>query len=141
MEHLDVIFARSPKPISWLIRAFTWSRWSHVGVIMPGGMVIESKGGKGVHAISLHEFKARYPEWQKATVPCRDRQLALRFLRSQLGKPYDMTAIYSIALRRDWQETDSWFCSELVAYATGLFRQDYIKRITPEDLWRISGDI
>jgi hypothetical protein len=39
------------------------------------------------------------------------------FLRAQLGKPYDLRAIIGFALGRDWRESDSWFCSELVAAA------------------------
>jgi len=39
------------------------------------------------------------------------------FLRAQLGKPYDMRAIIGFAVGRDWRESDSWFCSELVAAA------------------------
>lgn len=128
--------------MSYLIRAFTWSKWSHIAVIMPDDVtVIEAVGGKGVVQTRLADFIDRYPEWTDCKLPVRDRQAAFRFLRSQLGKPYDMTALYSMVLRRDWQETDSWFCSELVAYATGLFKHDYVKRITPEHLWRISEDI
>lgn len=37
------------------------------------------------------------------------------FLRAQLGKPYDFTAIAGLALDRDWREDDSWFCSEMAA--------------------------
>jgi uncharacterized protein YycO len=46
------------------------------------------------------------------------------FLTSQLGKPYDALAIVAFAAGRDWQEPDSWFCSELIAAAmveAGLF--------------------
>ena len=141
MEHITVIYSRNWHPFSLLIRLFTWSRWSHCGVIMPDGTVIESVGNIGVIATPLAEFQDRHTEFHIARIPCKDRHYAFRFLRQQLGKPYDLTAVISIALRRDWQETDSWFCSELVARATGLFRHDYIKRITPECLWRISEDL
>lgn len=142
MEYIDVIFSRSRHPASYAIRAFTWSRWSHVAAIMPGEHeVIESLSKKGVVVSPLWDFKERYPEFYTARVPVRSRRAAYLFLRKQLGKPYDMTAILSMPLRRDWQETDSWFCSELVAGAMNLYRKDYVKRITPEDIWRISEDI
>lgn len=35
------------------------------------------------------------------------------FLKEQLGKPYDHTAIWGFAAGRDWRQDDSWFCSEL----------------------------
>lgn len=53
-------------------------------------------------------------------------------------KPYDLSAIACFALHRDWQEQDSWFCSELVAGCleqggTKLFKDAY--RVTPQHLW------
>ena len=139
MEHITVVFARSRHPLSYLIRAFTWARWSHVGVIMPDNTIIESIAGKGVIVSTLQDFKKRNKQFHICQLPVRDRQDALRLLRKEVGKPYDMTAIYSLVMRSDWQEADSWFCSELIAHACGFFRNDYIKRITPEDLWRISS--
>lgn len=40
-----------------------------------------------------------------------------RFLRAQVGKPYDHSAIWGFASGRDWREDDSWICSELQAAA------------------------
>lgn len=140
MEHIRVIFGRSRHPFSYAIRLFTWSHWSHIGVIMPDDTVIEAKGGEGVVVTPLDTFKARYPEWREAKSPVKSRREAFKFLRDQVGKPYDFTAVISMPLRRNWQETDSWFCSELVATAQQLYRQEYIKRITPEDNWRLSFD-
>jgi hypothetical protein len=62
------------------------------------------------------------------------------FLRSQLGKPYDKTAILAFVAARDWQEKDSWFCSELQAaalVACGWFASPLateFNHITPRDL-------
>lgn len=53
------------------------------------------------------------------------------FLRAQLGKPYDMTAIAGLALNRDWREPDSWFCSELQAAA--LEACGYLPRLSAAD--------
>jgi hypothetical protein len=39
------------------------------------------------------------------------------FVRGQVGKGYDMTAIVGFAAGRDWRAPDSWFCSELAAAA------------------------
>lgn len=141
MQHLTAIYARTPKPFSLLIRLFTWSQWSHVGIVSADGeTVYESKGGEGVVETPLHEFTERYPQYCYAQIPCESRRKAYNFYRSQLGKPYDFTALYSIVFRRNWQETDSWFCSEYVAAGLGIFRNESIKRITPECLWRLSVD-
>ncbi len=65
------------------------------------------------------------------------------FLRSQIGKPYDTSAIWSFYSKRDgrdWQEPDSWFCSELISAALaeyGVFPQhmaESFSRVTPRDL-------
>lgn len=65
------------------------------------------------------------------------------FLRSQIGKPYDTSAIWSFYSKRDgrdWQAPDSWFCSELMAAALseyGIFPQhmaESFSRVTPRDL-------
>ena len=63
-------------------------------------------------------------------------------LRSQLGKPYDISAVTGLALRRNWQEDDAWFCSELLAWAweksgQPLFHQDSRHRVTPQNIWML----
>lgn len=59
--------------------------------------------------------------------------------RSQIGKPYDWPGVLGIGFRRNWQESDAWFCSELVAWAFGvsgspLFRTEHW-RITPQTIY------
>jgi hypothetical protein len=62
------------------------------------------------------------------------------FVNSQIGKPYDKTGIMAFVFGRDWQEDDSWFCSELVA--SGLEKSGYFpykpvspsNKITPPNL-------
>jgi hypothetical protein len=65
------------------------------------------------------------------------------FLRAQLGKPYDIEAIIAFIARRDWQQTDSWFCSELQAAALvncGWFRRTAGHRIQPHHPARPAAD-
>jgi uncharacterized protein YycO len=141
MQHITVIYARAPKPISWAIRFTTWSQWSHIGVVSEdGSKVYESRGDTGVVETPINDFLWRYTEYAFAQLPCESKCKAYRFYQSQLGKPYDFTALYSIVFRRDWQEPDSWFCSEYVGAGLGIFRTESIKRITPECLWRLSVD-
>jgi len=62
------------------------------------------------------------------------------FLSAQLGKPYDMEGILAFISGRDWHQTDSWFCSELVAAgleACGFFQWPLAtssNKVTPPDL-------
>lgn len=65
---------------------------------------------------------------------------------SQIGKPYDITSLLGILIHRQWTDTDSWFCSELVArsFAQGgnsLFREYNIHRITPQNLLMLNYPI
>ena len=78
------------------------------------------------------------PRRRPACLGCNDH-LARRWLLDQLGKPYDWSAIWSWFGSRDWQEEDSWFCSELVARAAeaGNRRVVYAEtaRVTPGMIW------
>jgi hypothetical protein len=55
----------------------------------------------------------------------------LAFLSAQLGKPYDATAISGLVFNRDWRQTDSWFCSELVS--AGLEACGYFPKLAATD--------
>lgn len=63
-----------------------------------------------------------YEQWGRRitfTLPANDAAEAawLAFLRAQLGKAYDHTAIWGFATGRDWRAPDSWFCAELLCAA------------------------
>lgn len=137
MDSITLVFGSGNSPFSWLVKLFTGSQWSHVGVLT-GTHVIEAVVGKGVIKTPLAEFTSRYSEWRMAELPVRDKALATRRVRAELGKPYDLTALFGILFRRAWHDTDKWFCSELVAHASGMFRKTLVKRITPEAVWRIT---
>lgn len=140
---MKALFSASPKPGSVLIRAGTWSRFSHVALV-DGDEVIEAVWPK-VRVAPLAEVMALHSVNVLARLPCRDPDIAIRAARSQLGKPYDLTAVVGIGLHRNWQETDSWFCSELLAWALAqsgspLFRAEALHRVVPQHLWMLSTD-
>lgn len=132
---MKIIYGRNSMPLSWLIRLFTWSRWSHCGIVY-GDDVIEATAKHGVIVTPIAEFKRRYKTWAIAEMPSGDDWLLLA--RNEVGKPYDWSAIFGLALRTGWDSDGKWFCSELIAHCSGIFREDRVGRITPEDLWRIS---
>lgn len=131
---MKVIFGRNNLPFSWLIRAFTWSRWSHCG-ILDGDKVIEATALHGVVVTPLHEFIARYNRYSIADMLVSDDSEAINRALSQVGKRYDFSAIFGILLRSGWNSDSAWFCSELVAHAADTYRADRISRITPEMIW------
>ena len=139
MKTVKVIFGRNNLPFSWIIRLFTWSRWSHCGVIDSTGVnVIEATAKHGVAVSTLSGFKHRYKKHAIVELPVLNGVDAHSLLRQEIGKSYDWLAIISLVVKRDWEQPDKWFCSELIAHAIGIFRRDRVGRITPEDLWRIS---
>ena len=69
----------------------------------------------GVRKQTLAQFLKHYKtvDYHRVVVP--DEQAARDFAEAQLGKSYDIAAIFGIIFQqRRWQEDDKWFCSELV---------------------------
>jgi hypothetical protein len=56
----------------------------------------------------------------------------------QLNKSYDWLGVIGFAFNRDWQETDKWFCFELVAYC---FKEAGVNLLRYNNLSRISSNI
>lgn len=116
---------------SRLIRWETFSPYSHAAFEFDDGFQIGAEsGGVGVYPPSPGTVITRFD------VDGLDIEKAVDAACSQVGKPYDWTAIAGLVMRRDWRETDSWFCSELVAWAceqagTPLLRANRLNRITP----------
>lgn len=124
---------------SAVIRALTFSRWSHV-VLIHGDHVIEATFPR-VRMIGRSEWEVEQKRFELGPeVPYS----AWIFARNQLGCRYDFGALLGIAFRKKWDAPGQWFCSELVAAAIGerrqLFRDD-ISRVTPEMLYRLHPSI
>lgn len=132
-----IIFGRNNHILSWAIRLFEWSRWSHCGIV-DGDYVIEATAFGGVVRTPLRTFKKRYRRFEFAYLPCDDSEKVIERAKQEIGKKYDYLAIFGIFFRRGWNDKDKWFCSELVAYASGIFRYKRISRVTPEDLYKVS---
>ncbi|WP_339079021.1 YiiX/YebB-like N1pC/P60 family cysteine hydrolase [Pseudomonas sp. TMP9] len=144
MGSIQLLFSTTHHPFSGLIRAATWSRWSHVSLVA-GGHVIEAVALEGVRQVSKDYAIQRASAFSLVDLPARNPQAIIDAARSQLGKPYDWTAVAGLGLHREWQEDDSWFCSELVAWAADQagepwFRLEALRRITPQHLWMLSPE-
>ncbi|MDZ7887766.1 MAG: YiiX/YebB-like N1pC/P60 family cysteine hydrolase [Pseudomonas sp.] len=144
MSQIQLLFSTTHKPFSALIRTMTWSRWSHVALVA-GPHVIEATALEGVRQISKAYAISRASDYCLVDLSAHDPQAIIDAARSQIGKPYDWTAIAGLGLHRDWQEEDSWFCSELVAWAANQagepwFRAEALRRITPQHLWMLSPE-
>lgn len=141
MTSVRLLFSTTRLPLSVAIRAFTWSRWSHVAIV-DCDSVIEAVALHGVRRAPLADALARSADFAIADLPARDPQAVIEAAASQLGKPYDYSALAGLALRRDWQSDDAWFCSELVAWAfdtagQALVRPEFRRRVYPQHLWML----
>lgn len=132
-------FSTRPGLGSRLIRWFTWSEFSHVDFVLPGGWLLGSEAAGGV---LKRPFDAEnYLHAARFSVPSCSTN-AIRFAETQIGKPYDFTAMLGFLSRRDWAEEGSWFCSELIYWSfeqVGFrpFRATQMNRITPQHLLMI----
>lgn len=118
---------------SHVIRWATWSPYSHVDLVLDDGRLLG--------ATSRHGVAIRDPEPTSACARFRvsAREDVIVAARSQIGRPYDWPGIFGWGFRRNWQEQDSWFCSELIAWAfqqagQPLLRFDKAWRVTPRDI-------
>lgn len=137
---MKLLFCTSNLPGAVLIRAVTWSSWSHVAVIVDeeSDVAIEAVWPR-VRKTTVTEIKRKHSKWKIVEVPVDDEISVLDFLESQVGKKYDWTALFGILFHRDWSKDSRWYCSELAAAALTqskpLFRTEVAKRVTPQMLW------
>jgi len=132
---------------SALIRWHTCCEYSHCGFYdsdrmafysaqLRGGVRWRSRGGRGDN----RETNSRV---LLLSAPGADAALA--WALTQQGKKYDYSAIFGIALDRNWREEDSWYCSELVAASFEKIGQPLFNpafqlwRVVPRDLLLAMG--
>lgn len=137
MDVVRVAFSRRHGIGSLLLRTYMWDAWSHCGLV-DGDDVIEALIPHGVCRTPLAAFIKRSSAYEIIEIPVPNAEVVLAAVRRQVGKPYDYAGVLGIWFRRNWENTDRWFCSELVAWAIehtrSLFR-GHISRITPRDLY------
>jgi len=128
-------FSTTNHPLSRLICWSTWSPYSHVDLVMPDGRLLGAVWGAGV---SVRRPRRDYTRVTRlvADIPFEQYYKALI---TQIGKPYDWRGVLGVAFHRDWQKSDSWFCSELQAWAAEqcgvrMLRRTDVSRVTPRDL-------
>ena len=139
---MKVLYACKPYSLgSWIIRFFTFSKFSHTAIKVSEDLIIDSTLPTGVRSITANEFAKHYPNYLELDIAVPNEDAARDFLLYQVGKPYDWTALLGMVLQRKWEEEDSWFCSELLeaaAKAGGRSRfRDDVYRITPQQSWAV----
>ena len=138
---MKLILASSHNIGSYIIRLFTFSKWSHVAIMLDEFNVIDSTAKYGVRIQSMDYFKSRHFNLETIEVDLPNFDNALSFAYKQVGKKYDWSAIFGLIFQRNWQEADKWFCAELaeaICIAGGRQRfRDEVSRITPQQTWAV----
>lgn len=137
---MRVLLCTSNKIGARIIRWMTGSRWSHCALVL-GELAVEATWPR-VRKVPVQQIIDEHDESIMIDIPCKDNASAFYKALQQVGKPYDLTALIGWLSGRDWQEPDSWFCSELVAWAfeqggSPLFRDGVLSRVTPQNLWMV----
>jgi hypothetical protein len=100
---MKIIFARNNGSfISKVIRLYTWSDWSHVGIIA-GEHVIEAIGGKGVARTELKAFELRYDQ-----TCIRHISGDIDKARALIGKEFDQSGLWGGLLNMLVQDPNKW---------------------------------
>jgi len=139
---MKILLCRSNSIGSWLIRALTWSSWSHV-VLINGDDAVEAVLPR-VRRSTVADIRAAHSECLVVELPCADPEAAWAAALSQVGQHYDWEALLGFLVHREWASPGKWWCSELVAWSfaqggSPLFRPEATHRVTPQDLWMLPG--
>lgn len=136
---LQIMFTNSHKPLAPIIRAFTWSDFSHMVIVIDGGKNVLHSDFHGVRIEPIEDLKNRSKNWILVEYECEFPELVIEACKTQIGKPYDFGGIVGIFIRDvNLQDDSKWWCSELPAYGfmkAGIpkFQEDYLHRITPQN--------
>jgi hypothetical protein len=121
------------------IKAFTWSKYDHVDLVLPDGRLLGAVPGAGVTIRNDEDIKGKKIRYSYN--PSREAEKKLYELaHAQLGKPYDWFTIAGIVLHQDWKERDAWICSVMQLWLSDkinfplLNTNTPVNRITPRDL-------
>jgi uncharacterized protein YycO len=141
---MRILFCSSNTPLSWAIRLLTWSKHSHVAILAPNNETVYEATSPRVHKTTLAALKKYETTIQAVDFHLARPEAAIAWLETQVGKPYDWTALLSFIVHRDWASPNKWFCSELAAMAwdkggSPLFRRDAVFLISPGMLWLLQG--
>lgn len=126
---MKLVFSRSNTAVGLAIRTATLSKWNHVDMVFDNNILIGAvgfhagetwRGGVQQTTLSARLSQSNIAEYKIYDLHIWDEGAAFAFAQQQLGKPYDWSGVFGfLAPNRNWQQDDSWFCSELVA-ATAL---------------------
>lgn len=131
-------FTRGSGLAGAIVRIGTWSDFAHVGFKLDDGSVLDATPEFGVSVRMATDTDDT--EYWKILAPKAHIEGMVAWGLTQVGKPYDWSAIYGFAVHRDWHNDAHWFCSEYVQGCSDAVHWPFVRdadlldRITPRDL-------
>ena len=116
----------------WLIRLWTWSRWSHVELVIDGTAWSASARDRGVRGKRIDLTSGK---WDVIAVPMSDPEIAraLAWFLAHEGDSYDYRNLLRFVFPFFGHNKRHWVCFESVAAALGMAAPH---KITANDLWQ-----
>lgn len=128
------------KIIEKAIKIWTRSKYFHVEMIIKDKWISTNPEAGSVYIHDLQPLSDKY-DYFDVEVDGRKVKTVMKFLKDQVGKPYDYWGIFfSIILTMDLEDHNKWFCSEIVSEALVLFGIKIPKstnEMTPEDIYQL----
>ncbi len=137
---IQVLSSTTDHVFSKAIRFITWSEFSHVEFVTPDNKLLGADASRGVSITKLDGRLSASSSVMLSSFECEDTSTLWDFANGQVGKDYDWSALWGMLIRRNWENDNKWFCSELIAAAAKeagnklLADKGRHHRITPRDL-------
>lgn len=135
MKSGDLVFWSGTGITSRIVRWFTKSRWSHVGVVVRWGpriMIVDSLIGRGVRAVPLSNRLDR-AYWVPTNVEWG--QSAHAFALDQLERPYSLQNLWKTWRRLNLVASE-YHCSQYAATVLSKTGLTIDTNHSPESLYR-----
>ena len=125
---IEIWFFKGISFTSKIIKTFTWSDYSHVAVVFkPENKILESWWKNGTNILNINEIQHK-PGTEidiyvpKYSISISEQRELLEFSYKIFDKTkYDIFGVIGIALRKDIDKKDRWFCSEATLFLFNTF--------------------
>jgi hypothetical protein len=112
---------------SRLICWFTFSEYSHSSFIHNG---IEYEAD--IHGVVVHPFKlqkGRIVDLYDVRLTKTESEFICMEFEKEKGAPYDFRGLFGFLLRREVEDPNKWFCSEIIANKFALLGKPLLLRL------------
>lgn len=129
-------FESRKTPMGAITRWRSWHWATHVDFVLPNGDLL-SAYTNGVHIRPDDPIRKNSYHVERYTFDAPES--CYDYALSQVGKKYDWWAVLGILIKRDWDNEEKWFCSELIARSCQeagfpIIRASHMNRVMPAHL-------